>query len=280
MRFSQRLALKYIRTKFALLSTISKRKAAEKAFKLFCTPQHRNRKKLPQIFEKSETLKLHFKGYTIQGYRWNADSNKKILILHGFESSVVNFDRYVKPLIKKGYCVLAFDAPAHGRSSGKEIDILLYKDLINYIDKKFGVIKSFIAHSLGGLALSLSIERREHDHTYKVVYIAPAVETTTAMANFFKTLKLDEKIQKEFELIIEEKSGHPPSWFSIARAAKNIKADVLFLQDKYDHMTPFSDVESVMKANHTNFKFVLTEGLGHRRIYRDNKVAKTILDFF
>ena len=280
MGFSQRLAIKYIRTKFALLSTISKRKAAEKAFKLFCTPQYRNRKKLPPIFEKSENLKLRFKGHTIQGYRWNANSDKKILILHGFESSVINFDRYVKPLVKKGYCVLAFDAPAHGRSSGNEIDILLYRDLINYINKDFGLIKGFIAHSLGGLALSLSLECWEHDHTYKVVYIAPAVETSTAMKSFFKFLRLDKNVQQEFESIIEEKSGHPPTWFSIARAAKNIRACVLFIQDKHDDMTPFTDVESIIKSNHANFNFILTEGLGHRRIYRDNKVAKNIIDFF
>lgn len=280
MLFSKRLAIKYVRTKFALLSTISKRKAAEKAFKLFCTPQYRNRKKLPAIFEQSEKLRIQFKGHTIQGFRWNAASEKKILILHGFESSVVNFDRYVKPLIKKGYCVLAFDAPAHGRSSGKKIDIILYKDFIDYINKQFGIIKGFIAHSLGGLALSLSIEGWEHDHTYKVVYIAPAVKTNTAMTSFFEFLKLEKKVQREFEKIIEEKSGHPPSWFSIARSAKNIKANVLFIQDKYDDLTPFSDVESIIYANHSNFNFILTEGLGHRRIYRDNKVANTIIDFF
>jgi pimeloyl-ACP methyl ester carboxylesterase len=228
----------------------------------------------------SEKHRLSFKGYIIQGYRWNATSDKKILILHGFESSVINFDKYVKPLIKKSYCVLAFDAPAHGRSSGNEIDILLYKDLIDHINKEYGPIKGFIAHSLGGLALSLSLECWEHDHTYKIVYIAPAVETSTAIKSFFKFLRLDKNVQQEFEFIIEEKSGHPPTWFSIARAAKNIKACVLFIQDKHDDLTPITDVESVINANHTNFKFVLTEGLGHRRIYRDNKVAKTIIDFF
>jgi esterase/lipase len=280
MRFSQRLALKYIRTKFALLSTISKRKAAEKAFKLFCTPQHRNKKKLPPIFEQSEKLKLAFKGHLIQGYRWNATSDKKILILHGFESSVVNFYRYVKQLVKKGYCVLAFDAPAHGKSSGKEINILLYKDFIDHLNEEYGIIKGFIAYSLGGLALSLSIESWEHDHTTKIVYVAPAVETSTAMVSFCNFLKLNKEVQKEFELIIEEKSGHSPAWFSIARAATNITADVLFVQDKHDNMTPFSDVEPLINANHSNFRFIINEGLGHRRIYRDSKVAKTIFDFF
>lgn len=280
MRLSQQLALKYIRTKFRLLSAISKRKAAEKAFQLFCTPHYRNKKKLPPIFEQAEVLKFCFLNYTIQGYRWNGGADKKVLILHGFESSVINFDRYVKPLIRKGYCVLAFDAPAHGRSTGKELNVLIYKDFIDHINREFGPVKNFIAHSLGGLALSLAIEKWDHDDSFKVVYIAPAVETHTAIDSFFRFLKMDKGVRKEFDKVIEERGGYPPDWYSIARAAKHIKATVLFFQDKDDDMTPLSDVEVIIKANHSNFKFILTEGLGHRRIYRDNKVSKAIIDFF
>jgi pimeloyl-ACP methyl ester carboxylesterase len=280
MRLSQQLVLKYIRTKFGILSAISKRKAAERAFKLFCTPQYRNKKKLPRIFEQAEVIKLRFLNYTIQGYRWNRSADKKVLILHGFESSVINFDRYVKPLIRKGYCVLAFDAPAHGRSTGKEINVLIYRDFIDLLNQRFGPIKNFLAHSLGGLALSLAVENWDHDHTYKIVYIAPAVETQTAIDSYFKFLGMDNDVRKEFDRVIEERGGFPPRWYSITRAAEQIKASVLFFQDKDDEMTPLSDVEPLIKANHSNFKFVLTEGLGHRRIYRDNKVSKAVIEFF
>src|SRR5215203_7151009 len=280
MSLGQRLVIKYVRAKFRLLSAISKTKAAAEAFKLFCTPQYRNKKKLPPIFEKAEKLQFRLEGNMVRGYRWNHPSEKRLLILHGFESSVINFDRYIKPLTRKGYSVLCFDAPAHGRSSGKEINVLLYRDFIDYINQTLGPVKGFIAHSLGGLALSLAIERWKHDDTHKIVYIAPAVETTTAINSFFSFLGLDQEVRKEFERLIEMKSGHHPSWFSIYRAAKHIKADVLFFQDQNDNMTPLSDVEAIIKLNLSNFKFVITEGLGHRRIYRDNQVSKAIIDFF
>ena len=47
MKFKEKIAIRYIRTKFKILSSISKKKAAEKAFELFCTPQFRNVKDLP-----------------------------------------------------------------------------------------------------------------------------------------------------------------------------------------------------------------------------------------
>lgn len=279
MRLSQRIVVKYIRTKFKLLSSLSKRKAAVKAFQLFCTPQHRNKKKLPPIFEKSENLHFTFHRNTVRGFRWNHPADKKVLILHGFESSIVNFDRYVKPLMKKGYEVLAFDAPAHGRSSGRTINILLYKELIETIIKKYGPVTSFMGHSLGGLALSIAVESMEHNEDWKLALIAPATETTTAVDTFFNFLKLDDEVKKEFGQVIFELSGKQPQWFSVARAVKNIKAKIFWAHDKDDHMTPLSDVEPVIKAAPDHIQFMVTEGLGHRRIYRDNKVSKAVVDF-
>lgn len=279
MQIAQQLALKYIRTKFRLLSSISKRKAADKAFELFCTPQYRNRKQLPAIFENSEKLQFQFEENTVRGYRWNHPAEMKALILHGFESSVINFDRYVKPLIKKGYEVLAFDAPAHGRSTGKKITVLTYKKMIRYIFDHYGPIDSFIAHSFGALSLTLALEEISHDSSLRAVLIAPATETTTAIDNFFSLIKLDDGVRTEFDQLITEVGGTTPDWYSVARAAGKIRAEVLFLQDKDDHMTPLKDVQPLIEKNYPNFHFVITEGLGHRRIYRDSNVCKMIIDF-
>lgn len=280
MRLAQRLAIKYIRTKFRLLSAVSKRKAAEKAFQMFCTPQSRVKKKLPPIFEKAEKLHFSFEGNTIRGFRWNHQkADKKVLILHGFESSVVNFDHYVKPLLQKGYEVLAFDAPAHGLSSGKTITVLVYKNLIHHIDKTFGPVTSFVSHSFGGLAVSLFLEEIKHDQNYKLVLMAPATETQTAANHFFKFLKLDGEVRKEFDDFITETGGNRPEWYSVSRAAAHIKAQVLFLQDRNDEITPLQDVEPIIKKKYPNFQFIISEGLGHSKIYRDHQSIKEVVDF-
>ena len=279
MKLSQKLVVGYIRTKFRVLSSLSKKRAAEKAFQLFCIPQYRNKNKLPPIFENAEVIHLDFKGNKIRGYRWNKGANKKFLILHGFESSAINFDRYVKPMIKNGFEVLAFDAPAHGRSSGKHITVVIYKELILEINKQYGPITHFMGHSLGGLALSLALEEINHDQNLKVVLIAPATETTTAINSFFSFLQLDKEVRKEFDKLIERLSGYKPEWFSVRRIAEHIKADVLWLQDKNDELTPYSDVLPIIEKNYPNFHFIISEGLGHRRIYRDNKSFKAIIDF-
>ena len=279
MSLAKRLAVRFIRTRLSLLGKVSKRKAAEKAFEIFTTPPTRVKKELPPIFKKAECLQFSFQELPIYGYRWNHPQEKKVLILHGFESSVVNFDKYIQPLLKKGYEVLAFDAPAHGRSGGKIINAVDYKNFIQHILSHYGPITNFITHSFGGLALSLTLEEVPHDETWKVVFIAPATESERAMQNFFHLVKLDDEIKNEFRKLVEEANGKPLSWYSVARASENIKAQVLFLQDKLDAQTPFADVEPIMQKGYPNFRFVISEGLGHRRIYKDASTIKTIMEF-
>jgi predicted alpha/beta hydrolase family esterase len=279
MKLSQRLALRYLRTKFKLLSAISKKKAAEKAFQLFCTPQRRNKKPLPKIFEQAEKLQFRLEGSIVRGWRWNHPAKRKLLILHGYESSVTNFDRYVRLFIKKGYEVLAFDAPAHGRSDGKKISAPLYKKMIREIYKKYGPVESYMAHSFGGLAVSLALEEINHTPDYRLVLIAPAAETSTAVDNFFKFLKLDPLIRIQFEKIIFTAGGVHSEWYSIRRAMKHIRAKVRWFQDEDDEITPMSDVLKVKEENYPNVEFVFTKGLGHRRIYRDNKITSSVVNF-
>src|SRR5258705_5661430 len=194
MKLGQRVSLFYIRTKFKFLSAISKKKAAEKAFQLFCTPPSRDKKELPANFNSAEKLQFRFKESDVVGYRWNRGGHKRVLILHGFESSAFNFAGYVKPLIKKGYEVLAFDAPAHGYSSGKRITAIIYRDLIKYIQEQYGPVQSYMGHSLGGFALSLALAEMPHDQNYRAVFIAPSAETSSAITNFFQVIKLDDKV--------------------------------------------------------------------------------------
>jgi hypothetical protein len=111
------------------------------------------------------------------------------------------------------------------------------------------------------------------------VLIAPAAETKTAIDNFFKLLKLDNGVRKEFENIIEQQGGKPPEWYSVSRVAPHLKGQVLFLQDKDDNMTPLSDVKPIIDKNYPNFRFIISEGLGHRKIYRDEQTLKKIVEF-
>ena len=278
-KLGQQIAIGYYRTKFKILSAISNRKAAELALDLFTTPQYRDRKPLPVIFKEAEKLSFKHFGETVTGYRWNRGGHRKALIVHGFNSSVAKFDRYIKPLMKKGYEVLAFDAPAHGYSTGKTLNAVVFKEMVEYIHKEYGPVKSYMAHSFGGLAVCLALEEIKHDEDFRVALIAPATESKTAIDIFFSFMKLNDDVRKEFDDLIFRFRNKPPGWYSVSRAVKNLEAKILWCHDEDDTMTPWNDAKRVMDEKHFNIEFIVTKGLGHKRIYRENKVSKAIIEF-
>ncbi len=227
MKFTQRLAITYVRTKFRLLSGISARKTAESAFELFCTPYNKSKKQATAIFNDAEPLQFKLDNHIIKGFRWNHPQAKKVLIAHGFSSCTYNFDKYISAFIKKGYEVLAFDAPAHGQSSGKTVNAVQYADVIRKISELYGPVDYYMGHSFGGIAVSLAIENLPHGSHTKIVLIAPATETSSAIDGAFKMLGISSNaVRKEFDDIILRISGRPTSWFSIKRAVKQISAQM------------------------------------------------------
>lgn len=280
MKLVQKIAVGYIRNKFRVLSSISPRKTAEQAFKLFSTPQRRTRGPLPPVFSEAEKLHFDFENYRIAGYRWNKNAGRRVLIIHGFESSVINFDQYVHSFLQKGYEVLAFDAPAHGRSSGKQVNAVVYSNFIRYIQRHYGPAHSFMAHSFGGLCLCIALADMKPDRDRRIALIAPATETITAVNHFFHFTQLkNDKVRKEFDNIITRVGGQPVAWFSIGRTLDHIQNPVLWFHDENDKITPLSDALKIKERNLANIRFVITKGLGHSRIYRDEKVRKEIVDF-
>ncbi len=280
MKIRQQLALKYIRTKFRLLSILSPSLAARQAFQLFCTPLERDVKEHPEIFEDCEELIFEFSEYKINGYKWLGNGRGRVLILHGFESTAVNFAGYVEPLLEKGFDVYAFDAPAHGRSSGQRTTAIVYSEFIKHLHQRFGPFDCFLAHSLGGLSLSMALVDIPHSNISRVALIAPATETTTAIRHFANFINLDNKSTTAFKAIIERISGRSISWISVTRAVMSIKASILWIHDKQDGITPLADTRQVQEAGYPNIEFWITDGLGHSRIYRDESVIKRVARFF
>ena len=278
MKLTQRLAIGYVQTKFKLLSAISKKKAAEKALEVFGTPFMKSIRKAP--IKNAEVIHFQLNNKKMNGYRWNHPQPQKALILHGFGSAAHKFEDYALLLIEKGFEVLAFDAPAHGNSEGDTTNAIEYSEMIQEVMERFGPIENFIAHSFGGISLSLALEQVTHDANTKVVFIAPATETTSAVDGAFKMLKLkNETVTNEFEKIILNLTGKNVAWFSMRRAMDHIKASILWVHDEEDDITPWTDALKVKEDNHPNIKFVCTKGLGHRKIYHDDNIKKQVIDF-
>ncbi|MEN9686466.1 MAG: hypothetical protein RLZZ28_2252 [Bacteroidota bacterium] len=282
MKLGQKLFIGFYKTKLKTLGILSPRKAAETAYRIFCTPfAAKPPKKPPPVFHKAEKLSFKMDGLTIRGYRWNPDqpNGKKILIVHGFRSYAFKFEKYIVPLRRAGFEVLAFDAPAHGASDGKRINAYIYKNALLKIELLFGPIDGMMGHSLGALAAALAFEELAFREKRKLVLIAPATETIRAVDNFFSLISADTKTKEAFKNLIFELSDRPIEHFSVSRVVKSIAAPVLWVHDRDDSICSFEDVKPLLPLDLPHVRFLITEQLGHSKIYKDNRVCSEIVHF-
>jgi pimeloyl-ACP methyl ester carboxylesterase len=288
MKLKQKLATRYARAQLNILSLVSLRKAAVQAFRLFCTPRKRARGKYPDIFETGQPLSFRLDGHRVRGHRWqpysdalltDTDAPKKVLIAHGFESSSRSFEGYIRALLKKGYEVVAFDAPAHGASGGRRLFIDSYTRMLAYIEENYGPFQSWLGHSLGGLALTLSLEELSPEGTCRFALIAPATGLAEALDGFAESMHLPAEVVREIEEYVKETSAHPLAWYSLRRAFAQIRADVLYVQDEEDTVTPAKCAKEIRQDAHPNIRFLFTSGLGHRKLYKDQEIIEQVVDF-
>lgn len=283
MKLAQRLLIGYYGMKINVIGLISSRKAAKTAFRIFCTPfKAKANKELSPVFQQAEKLFFNMDGQTTRGYRWHsADPNgKKILLVHGFSSAACKFEKYVQPLLEQGFEVVAFDAPAHGNSDGKTINAYVYRNVLLKIESRYGPFYGMMGHSLGGLAASLAFEKIPDRGKRKLVLVAPATETESAIRNFLSIIPVNKQTEQAFRNLIVEISGEPISYFSVSRVVQSVNTPVLWVHDKQDTICPFEDVKPLLSLNLPYVQFLVTENLGHSRIYKESKVCREIVSFF
>jgi len=278
MKKTIQLQLMLVRSALKATSLISAKWCASIAFRIFTTPIRKGSSYQPPIFEKAEKINIPVNGVNITGYRWNSNSNKKILIAHGFESRSFNFYRYIETLVKQGFGVYAMDAKANGLSEGKTIILPEYTAMFRELEKKFGVFDGYICHSFGGIAVCLYEEEFNHPSS-KLVLIAPATETGTAIKMFCKFFNLPDKIVIAMEDFVELKSGKKIDHFSIKRIVKRINNPILWIHDSDDDITPLKDVEEIIIEKPSNIIFHITKGLGHRKIYKEPEIVEKVVEF-
>lgn len=278
MTTAQKLTLFSLKSSIKIASFFSSQWGASVAFNIFCTPYRKPRNVAPPIFRQATAIEIEVDGLAIRGHQWNPDADKKILILHGFESRAYNFDRYISPLLEKGYGVIAMDGKAHGNSEGKTTTAPEYAEMIKVLEENMGKFDGFISHSFGGIALSL-YQEENNNPTAKMVLIAPATETQSAIDLFSHFFGLGPGIKTSIHAYIKQKSGKDISHYSINRIAPKLNNSILWIHDKDDDITPLSDLKPLLDSAPANIEFMITEGLGHRKIYKDPAVIKRVIDF-
>lgn len=261
-----------------ILQATSPKLAARFAMKIFTTPV---KFKLPKREEemdrksRQELVLVKSLKRSINVYHLG-DSPKKVLLVHGWSGRGTQLVSIADKLIKAGYSTISFDAPAHGKSTGKTSDMTEFIASILELEKQFGPFEYAIGHSLGAMAVLNAI--KSGLEVKRAVLIGSGDVIRDIMEDFTQKLGMNIAIGELMIRMFEKKFGETINNYSAYIAAKDVHIPVLILHDEDDADVPVSAAHHIYK-HLADAQLVITQGLGHRKILGDKAVIKQINDF-
>lgn len=256
-------------------SLISSKYAAKKAINLFASPRKGSyNEQQKRVIESAFYEEINYKNLDIATYRW-VGKGKTILLAHGWESNASRWEYILKDLKAQGYNIIALDAPAHGRSDGKQFNAILYSEFINVVAKKFQP-DVLIGHSVGAMSSVFCLYKHQLPSIHKMVLLGAPAHFTGVFDRYKTMMGFNNKVSNGLDNIIVERFGQPVSYFSTANFTKSIEAKGLIIHDKKDRIIPYED--GLLIANrYKNSEFISTSGFGHG--LKDISLTPKIIEF-
>jgi pimeloyl-ACP methyl ester carboxylesterase len=195
-----------------------------------------------------------------------------VLCVHGWSSQGLRFSNLIKPLAEAGYKVIAFDAPAHGRSSGSHVDLAEFADSVKCVAEKAGPIDAIIAHSFGTAAALLALESGLK--CGRVVFLSGLNGLRGPLDYMGDKLRIPIGVQQRVKQRFEERFGRSiESLEAVSIIPRLNLPPLLICHDTHDPLLPHHNALDVLRV-WKGSSLVTTSGSWHGAVIDDPIVVK------
>jgi pimeloyl-ACP methyl ester carboxylesterase len=271
-----------VRTTLAVLARVAPRAAAGVALRLFRTPTGRSRLRPAEepVMLRARPDRFEVNGKAVDVFAWG-DGARPVLLMHGWQSRASRFAPLIAALLDRGYSPVAFDAPGHGGSGGRTTTILEYREIARRLHQRHGRFTAVIAHSIGGLAAFFSV--REQAPADRVITLSAPADFDHVVDRFCAQLRLGPRVGTELRRRIESRMfpEERDIWarFAATHRPADLTQPILVVHDEADDVIDPGQARRLVAAYGQQADLLVTQGLGHRRIIADPRVAEAVLDF-
>lgn len=260
------------------LQSFSKSLTVKFLARIFETPPKFKTPKREKMMRESAKNELLFvpeiqKNIMVYSYGF---SKKKVLLLHGWSGRGTQLHHIADKLLENKMMVISPDAPAHGLSEGKTTNMLEYMQTLSAIEKKFGPFDFAIGHSWGGMTLLNSVANKLN--LKKIVIIGADDTISGVLKSFVKKMELKPQFVSNMMKYYHKKFKFNIDDFSSNIAAKKVMIPTLVIHDSQDKFVPVSSA-IIIRQNLKNGELLITNGLGHHKIFKDKKIINRIIKF-
>lgn len=264
-----------LRLGFQILGPLAPERAARVAERFFTRPpQHPLRPREEAFLATGEPFTVNHAGQDLACWSWG--SGPLVLLMHGWGSRAGRFRLFVPQLLQRGFRVVAFDGPGHGRTGGNSASLPQFAGALAAVAAVAGPVNAFIGHSLGGAAALFAMTRLVPP--VPAVLIAAPSDPVVFWRRFVRHLAIPRPVRERLQENLERRFGVTWSDLDLVPAAAALPTPLLVIHDKGDEDVPPENGREIAAAAPLG-SLVLTEGLGHRAIMRDSGVVRRAVEF-
>ncbi|MGC4028850.1 MAG: alpha/beta fold hydrolase [Steroidobacteraceae bacterium] len=270
-------ALNRYRRLMALLQRLSPALAARVGLSLFLRPSRRRPDARDLLLlGQAHRSTLRCAGQKLCIYQWGNGARQAVLV-HGWGSHAPRFAPLVEALLKAGWRVTAFDAPAHGESTGRRSSLPQFQQALLAVLARQGAADVLIGHSLGALAIALTLgEGHVAPPPRGAVLISMPRGVPFLLGRYQEMFGIGPATAARFGELFLRRFGHQPEHYAATHLPARLP--LLFIHDKGDDVVPVAhSIE--LAASTPDAQLHLTQGLGHSGLLRDPDTIDVIVHF-
>lgn len=280
-RFRESPRTSLLRGSLGSLGRLAPALAAQIGYRLLATPPYAmERPWQRQLRENAAvTRRVEIGDGSVAVFEWGALSSPAILMVHGWGSRATHLGRMFEPLVAGGFRVVAFDAPAHGFSSGKRTDLIGFAGAIHAVAQASGPLHAIIAHSFGA-AMALLAMRDWGTDARRLVLISAFEHCRWFCDAFGRYAGLPPVVLDRMRQMLVDRHNGRIDWnrLSVVEMLRAANRPTLLVHDEDDLEIPFSHGIALSEgAPHATLH--VTRGFGHHRVLGQAPVIERVAAF-
>ncbi len=207
---------------------------------------------------------------------WSAGSGPTVLLVHGWSGRGAQLGAFIAPLLKAGFRVVTFDAPGHGRSTGRRSSVVEITQAVVDVARTAGPLLAVVAHSIGTAATTVAL--RKGLNVERLVYLSPPGHLEYFLSGMAALFGLRPETAKRAKERIENRFG--VAWWTLEpfMLAGSMTAPLDIFHDREDREVPWVQAHA-LAARWPGSRLITTVGLGHRRIIKDPELIASAVRF-
>jgi pimeloyl-ACP methyl ester carboxylesterase len=267
--------LLFTRAIFGVLSRVAPATASRAGVRQFLRPPPQRRSaRIDDLLATGARLTLHARGLRVAAWRWG--HGPCVALVHGWGGVGGQLATFVPPLVAKGFSAIAFDAPGHGESEGRESSPIHFAAALDAVADMTGPLHGVIAHSFGAAAATVALAHGLL--VRRAAFVGPPSRLSEWLRLFGRHIGMNDAAIRAMHDEVPRYIARRWEAIEPVQLARSLSVPLLIVHDQDDDEVPVTHGLELADA-WPKARLITTHGLGHRRILRDRDTIDTVTSF-